>query len=84
MPKGTKLCIDNAFYPTKFKRNLLSFKDICRNGYHIKTTTKNNQECFAITNIVSIRKFILESFPIFSSGLYYTFISTIEMHAIVN
>ena len=40
--EGTKLCIDNAIYSTKYERNLLSFKDIRGNGYYIKTTTKNN------------------------------------------
>ena len=34
---GTILHIDNALYSPKSHRNLLSFKDICLNGYHIET-----------------------------------------------
>lgn len=84
LPEGTKLCIDNAIYSTKSGRNLLSFKDIRRNGYHIETTTKNNKEYLVVTKIVAGRKCILEKCPAFSSGLYYTFINTIETHVIEN
>jgi hypothetical protein len=44
LPKGTKLIINDALYSNKSKRNLLSFKDIRRNGYHIETMTENNIE----------------------------------------
>ncbi|TYH08959.1 hypothetical protein ES288_A07G058700v1 [Gossypium darwinii] len=37
LPKGTKFIIDDALYSTKSQRNLLSFKDIRLNGYHIET-----------------------------------------------
>ena len=40
LPGGTKLYIDNALYSTKSKRNLLGFKDIRRNGYHVETKMK--------------------------------------------
>ena len=40
LPKGTKLCIDDALYSSKLSRNLLNFKDIHDNGYHIETITK--------------------------------------------
>ncbi|GAV75933.1 hypothetical protein CFOL_v3_19409 [Cephalotus follicularis] len=33
--------ITDALYSTKSRRNLLSFKDIRRNGYHIETTNEN-------------------------------------------
>ena len=59
LPKETKLCINNAFYSIKSKRNLLSFKNIHRNRYHIETTTKNNEKCLDITNLASGRKNIL-------------------------
>ena len=35
LPRGTRLNIDNALYSPKSQRNLLSFKDIRKNGYHI-------------------------------------------------
>ena len=84
LPGGTKIHIDDALYSTKSQRNLLSFKDIQQNGYHIETTNEDNTEYLYITNVVSGKKNILENLPVFSSGLYYTNISTIEAHAIVN
>jgi hypothetical protein len=44
LPEGTKLIINDALYSSKSRRNLLSFKDIRRNGYHIETMTENNIE----------------------------------------
>ena len=84
LPRGTKIHIDDALYSTKSQRNLLSFKDIRRNGYHIETTNEDNTEYLYITDVVLGKKNILEKLPVFSSGLYYTNISTIEAHAIVN
>ena len=48
MPRGTKIIIDDALLSTKSKRNLLSFKDIRRNGYHIETIDENNLNIFAL------------------------------------
>ena len=39
LPSGTKMLINNALYYAKSKWNLLSFKDIRQNGYHIETMT---------------------------------------------
>ncbi|KAK8359548.1 hypothetical protein V6Z11_A04G103500 [Gossypium hirsutum] len=44
LPKGTKFIIDDALYSTKSQRNLLSFKDIRLNGYHIETMNEKNVE----------------------------------------
>ena len=38
LPMGTHLEISDALYSPKSKRNLLSFKDIRMNGFHIETT----------------------------------------------
>ena len=81
---GTKIYIDDALYSSKSQRNLLSFKDIRRNGYHVETTNEENVEYLYITSIISDKKCILEKLPMFSSGLYYTYISTIEANVIVN
>ena len=37
LPRETKLYIDDTLYSSKSRRNLLSFKDIRHNGYHIET-----------------------------------------------
>jgi hypothetical protein len=50
--KGTKLYIDDALYSSKSRRNLLNFKDIHHNGYHIETNNKGNEEYLYITSIV--------------------------------
>jgi hypothetical protein len=44
LPEGTKLFINDTLYSNKSRINLLSFKDIRRNGYLIETMTENNIE----------------------------------------
>ncbi|GAV92723.1 hypothetical protein CFOL_v3_36101, partial [Cephalotus follicularis] len=44
LSNGTQMRITDALYSTKSRRNLLSFKDILRNGYHIETTNENGKE----------------------------------------
>ena len=60
LPKGTKLCINDALYSSKSSRNLLNFKDIRYKGYHIETNNKGSEEFLYITSIVSSQKLILE------------------------
>ncbi|KAB2025931.1 hypothetical protein ES319_D06G183800v1, partial [Gossypium barbadense] len=84
LPKGTKFVIDNVLFFTKSQRNLLSFKDIRLNGYHIKTINEKNIEYLYITNVECRKKYVLERLPVFSSDLYYTHISVIETHVITN
>ncbi|PHT58301.1 hypothetical protein CQW23_00664 [Capsicum baccatum] len=84
LPKGTKLVIEDALFSSKSPRNLLSFKDIPRNGYHVETINEMNVEYLGITKNVSGQKQMLEKLPALSSGLYYAEISTIEAHSIVN
>jgi hypothetical protein len=38
LPKETKFYIDDALYSSKCRRNLISFKDIRLDDYHVKTT----------------------------------------------
>ena len=53
LPKGTKFCIDDVLYSSKSSINLLSFKDIHYNGYHIETNNKGSEEFLYSTSIVS-------------------------------
>ena len=55
LPKCTKFCIDNALYSFKSRRNLISFKDIHLNGYHVETTNEYNDEYLYITSIIWAR-----------------------------
>jgi len=81
---GTNLNIENALYSPKSHRNLLSFKDIRLNGYHIETRNERNVEYLYITRHNLDKISVVEKLPAFSSGLYYTYISAIEAHVIVN
>ncbi|KAL1073296.1 hypothetical protein V6Z11_D11G212200 [Gossypium hirsutum] len=84
LPKGPKFVIDDALYSTKFQRNLLSFKDIRLNGYHIETMNEKNIEYLYITNVKCGKKYVLERLLAFSSGLHYTHISAIKTHVTTN
>ncbi|KAK9105957.1 hypothetical protein Scep_022801 [Stephania cephalantha] len=48
---GTTIHVDNALYSENSRRNLLSFKDIRQNGYHIETVNENNREFLYVTLI---------------------------------
>ncbi|GAV58447.1 hypothetical protein CFOL_v3_01981, partial [Cephalotus follicularis] len=78
----TQIRITYALYSTKSRRNLLSFKDIRLNGYHIEITNENGKEYIYITGNASSRKQILKKLSELSSGLYIMKIRTIESHNI--
>ena len=82
--KGTRFHINDALYSSKSTRNLLSFKDIRRNGYHIETMNDGNKECLYITSIVSGKKLVVETLLAFSTRLYHTTIKPIESYVVVN
>ena len=71
-------------YSSKSSRNLLSFKDIRYNGYYIETNNEGSEEFLYITSIVSSQKLILEKLSIFSFGLYYTTVRTIEINVAIH
>ena len=60
LPKGTKLIIDDALYSSRSRRNLLSFKDIQKNGYHIETMNERNCEYLHITSIKNSQKILMK------------------------
>jgi len=84
LQKGTIININGALYSPLSHRNLLSFRDIRLNGYHIETKDMDNKEFLCITNTISNTKYVLEELPAVSSGLYYTYIRTIEINMVVN
>ena len=84
LPEGTKLIIDDALYSSRSRRNLLSFKDIRKNGYHIETMNEKNCEYLHITSIKNGQKIIIEKMQAMSSGLYSTYISKIESNMVAN
>ena len=84
LPNGTRFHINDALYSSKSRRNLLCFKDIRRNGYHIETMNEDNVKYLYITSIISGQKLIMEKLPAFFSGLYHTTIKPIESYVVVN
>ena len=84
LPNGTRFHINDALYSSKSRRNLLSFKDIRRNEYHIETMNEGNKKCLYITSIIYGKKIVAEKLSTFSSGLYHTTIKSIESNVVVN
>ena len=83
LPNGTILSIQDALYSSNSRRNLLSFKDIRLNGYHVETRNEENMEYLCITS-TDTQKGILEKLCALSLGLYYTTIRTIEAHNVMD
>ena len=50
--RGTKIHINDTLYSAKSKRDLLSFKDIRRNGYHIETMNDDSNEYLLTTSVI--------------------------------
>ncbi len=83
LPNGTKFSIDNALYSPNSKRNLLSFKDIYRQGYNTQSATENGKMYLYITSEKSGKGLVLEKFPELPSGLHHTYIDAIESHLVI-
>ena len=81
LPKGTIMHIENAFLSSRSKRNLLSFKDVRRNGYHVETIYEQNKEYIDIT---SYKKTIHEKLEASSMGLYYVMIKVVETYSTIS
>ena len=84
LQNGTRFHINDALYSSKSTRNLFSFKDIRKNGYHIETMNEGNKESLYITSISYGKKIVAEKLSTFSSGLYHTAIKPIESYVVMN
>ena len=84
LPGGTVLHLQDALYSTQSKRNLLSFKDIRWNGYHLETMSDETTEFLLITTTHDCKKCILKKLRSLECGLYPTTINTVESYAILN
>ena len=84
LPMGTEFLIKDALYSPQFQPNLLSFKDICLNGFHVEIGIEDSKEFLYITSIKGCHKWILEKLPTLFTGLYGTFIFAIEKHVALN
>ena len=75
---GTTLHIKEALLYPESTRNLLSFKDIRGNDFHVETGEEDGREYLHITKRYSEAR-ILEKLPSMSRGLYYTRIRALEV-----
>lgn len=51
LPNDSQIIIDDARLSIKLKKKFASFRDICRNGYHIEKNDKHDAECLYITSM---------------------------------
>ena len=73
LPNITKLQINDALYSNRSSRNLLSFKDILQNGYHIEISNEGSSEFFCITLNISCQKHVLEKLLLFLLVVLYNY-----------
>ena len=84
LSNDTHLFIKDALFSSSSQKNLISFKDIGMNGYHIETVSEGNKEYLCIVTSIGSQKQILEKLSALSSGLYYTTISNVESHSFMS
>ena len=84
LPNRARFHINDALNSRKSTRNLLSFKHICKNGYHIETMNEGNKEYLYITSIIFGNDIVAEKLLAFSSGLSHTTIKPIESYDVMN
>ena len=63
LPGGTKFVIDDALFSPNSQRNLLSFKEIRRNGYHVETINRENKNSFISYASSRVRKVLNNNYP---------------------
>ena len=72
LPNNTSFFIEEAFLYPGAVRTLLTFKDICRSGYHVTTACENGAEYLYITTADECGTKVVEKALGTSSRIYYT------------
>ncbi|KAK6147847.1 hypothetical protein DH2020_018759 [Rehmannia glutinosa] len=81
LPNGIVLNIENALLSSRSKRNLLSFKDVFDNDYHLEILNEHNKECLCITSYKMGKRIAHEKFEATTYGLYCVQIKAFESYA---
>jgi hypothetical protein len=68
---GTQITVENALLYPDSKRTLLSYRDICKNGFHIETRDGNNEKILLVTKNSRYGKRIVEKIPFFVRIVLY-------------
>lgn len=72
LPRGTTIQLSSAIYAPNATQNLLSFKDIRENGFHIQTSSKDLEEHLHIISKTPHGTQIRETLKALLLGLYIT------------
>jgi hypothetical protein len=78
LPMGTQIVIEDALLYNDSTRTLLSYRDIHKNGIHVETYDEDKEEFLLLTKLTRYGKQICEKIPTLESGLYYTYIKSIN------
>lgn len=78
LPMGTQIVIEDALLYPDSTRTLLSYRDIRKNGIHVETYDEDKEEFLILTKLTGYGKQICEKIPTLESGLYYTYIKSIN------
>jgi hypothetical protein len=78
LPMVTQIVIEDALLYHDSTRTLLSYRDICKNGIHVETYDEDKEEFLILTKLTGYGKQICEKIPTLESGLYYTYIKSIN------
>jgi hypothetical protein len=61
LPMGTQIFVKHALLYPDSKRKLLSFKDICANGFHVETEIEHGTEYLLIIKFDRYQKRVVET-----------------------
>jgi hypothetical protein len=75
---GTQIVIEDALLYAHSTHTLLSYKDICRDGFHVETNSVNKDEYLFVIKNDGYNKWLLEKILSLSSRLYYTYIELVK------
>jgi hypothetical protein len=77
VPMGTQITIEDALLYLDSTRTLLSFRDVCKNGFHVETHHDHKEEFLLFSKHMGFAKQIREKIPSLQTGLYYTYIKLV-------
>ena len=78
LPMGTQIMMEDALLYLDLTRTLLSFRDVRKNGFHVKTHMDNKEKFLLFTKLTGYGKQICEKISSLQTGLYFTYIKPIE------
>ena len=73
-PMGTKITMEDALLYPNSTRTLLSFRNVCKNGFHVETHMNNKEEFLLFTKLIGYGKQICKKISSLQAGLYFTYI----------